>query len=75
MGKYTIESCVFFNNNDEKELVKVLKQYGEIVGTSGGFPLSPMVYKWVGDENGLSEVKKFNRDGYGVEILGGGSYE
>lgn len=59
MREYSIESSVFFSHEQESELVKLMNEHGEIVGTAGGFPVSPMVFKWQGTEEGIVKIKEF----------------
>ena len=55
---YTVESSVFFGHEKESELVNIMKEHGTITGTAGGFPVSPMVYKWEGTDEGIEKIKK-----------------
>lgn len=57
MNEYTVEANVTFNNEQEMQLLEAMKKHGEITGTSGGFPVCPMVYKWTGSEEGVAKIK------------------
>ena len=62
--EYTIESRVTFSREKENELVKLMKEHGEITGTAGGFPLSPMMFKWQGTDEGIEKIKEFGAKVY-----------
>ena len=64
MKQYTVESSIFFGNDKENELVNIMNEHGNITGTAGGFPISPMVYKWEGTEEGLARIKELGAKVY-----------
>jgi len=41
----------------KEEMHKIMKEHGEIKGSAGGFPLSPMYYEWEGTEEGAEKLK------------------
>jgi hypothetical protein len=57
MKEYTIEPLTSFSNDRIIELRNLMDNHGIIRGTAGGFPVSPVIYKWSGTEEGAKRIK------------------
>jgi hypothetical protein len=64
MKEYTIEPLTSFSNDMIIELRHLMDNHGIIRGTAGGFPISPVIYKWSGTEDGAERIKKLGAKVY-----------